>query len=440
MTRQTEPKNQSPWTFGIRRLFLPCLVLCSLILAAGVWADEPKTYEELVTAIEKSASEVKSLSSDFEMTMNMMGMEMAMKGTLIALGESMTMEITMDMMGQEMEMKTIMGADKIQWTEMNMMGQLQVMKMDMSKMMEMSSGLTGLPNPMASGSGPFGFGQDPREMLESYALAFDLVVKGTDTIDGTKVYLVEGTMKKDLDKALDPTGAMNQMGISMDKAIFAIGAEDGLPRKMEIFGADGKPFMTMVMKNVQLNIDVDEDRFRYTPPDGVAVMDMTALLEQNMAAASSNETDEFEGNFKIGDLAPDFEVGEISGKTVSLSDYQGKVVLVDFWATWCGPCIQELPNVIAAYEKYHPKGFEIVGVSLDESKKDLKKFLKAHPKMTWVQNFDGKGWENAVGKIYGVQSIPYTLLLDRTGKIVNKDLRGDALGAAVGQLLAAAAE
>jgi len=109
--------------------------------------------------------------------------------------------------------------------------------------------------------------------------------------------------------------------------------------------------------------------------------------------------------------------------------------LLDFWATWCGPCVQELPNVIETYEKYHSKGLEIVGISLDNEKKDLEEFVAKRSGMTWAQVFDGKGWESAIGQEYGVNAIPFTLLLDGEGTIVARDLRGEALGKTVANLL-----
>jgi thiol-disulfide isomerase/thioredoxin len=131
-----------------------------------------------------------------------------------------------------------------------------------------------------------------------------------------------------------------------------------------------------------------------------------------------------------------FAVKDLAGKDLSLESYKGKVVLLDFWATWCGPCIAELPNVIAAYKKYNPKGFEIIGISLDkEDKAVLDKFLAAHPDMKWPQFYDGKWWKNEVGQLYGVQSIPATYLIDQNGKIYRTGLRGKALDKAVEKLL-----
>lgn len=124
----------------------------------------------------------------------------------------------------------------------------------------------------------------------------------------------------------------------------------------------------------------------------------------------------------------------VDGREVKLSDYQGKVVLIDFWATWCGPCVAELPKVLKVYEELHPKGFEIVGVSFDADKDALVKFIK-EKNMPWPQYFDGKGWGNKFGQEYGITAIPTMWLVDKKGVLVDMNARAD-LGEKIRKLLA----
>jgi thiol-disulfide isomerase/thioredoxin len=134
-----------------------------------------------------------------------------------------------------------------------------------------------------------------------------------------------------------------------------------------------------------------------------------------------------------GDPIP-FEVTDLDGKTLSLEKLKGKVVLIDFWATWCGPCKVEMPNVIKLHKKYNEKGFEIVGISLDRDKAALENYIRTN-KMEWPQHFDGAGWQNGVATKYKVRSIPATYLIDRKGKIRYRSLRGTALEEAVAELV-----
>ena len=120
----------------------------------------------------------------------------------------------------------------------------------------------------------------------------------------------------------------------------------------------------------------------------------------------------------------DLKFTAVDGASVDLSKMRGKVVLVDFWATWCPPCREEVPNVVAAFEKYHDKGFTVVGVSLDQSKDEMLAFTKAH-NMTWPQYFDGKGWDNTVSSGFGIDSIPAMWLVGKNGKVITTNARDD---------------
>jgi peroxiredoxin len=140
---------------------------------------------------------------------------------------------------------------------------------------------------------------------------------------------------------------------------------------------------------------------------------------------------------KLGRLGKpvDIKFKAVDGREVDLAALKGKVVLIDFWATWCGPCVQELPNVKDAYTKLHDKGFEIVGISFDEDKEALESFTKKK-QMPWPQYFDGEGWGNKYGKEFGIRGIPAMWLIDKKGNLQDLNAR-PRLAAKVEKLLAA---
>jgi len=137
---------------------------------------------------------------------------------------------------------------------------------------------------------------------------------------------------------------------------------------------------------------------------------------------------------EVGQPAVDFTMNDSTGNPIMLSSFKGKIILVDFWASWCGPCRAENPNVVKAYNEFNKKGFNILGVSFDT---DKAKWLKAirDDKLSWNHVSDLQGWGNAAGKLYGVMSIPASVLLDKDGKIIAKNLRGEDLRAKLAELL-----
>ncbi|HMH32813.1 MAG TPA: TlpA disulfide reductase family protein, partial [Puia sp.] len=128
----------------------------------------------------------------------------------------------------------------------------------------------------------------------------------------------------------------------------------------------------------------------------------------------------------VGNPAPEFTQNDVSDKPVALSSFRGKYLLIDFWASWCGPCRAENPNVLKAYHQYNPKGFDILGVSLDDKKDKWEQAIqKDH--LTWTQVSDLKGWKNSAAEQYGINAIPMNFLLDKNGKIIARGLRGEEL-------------
>ena len=150
--------------------------------------------------------------------------------------------------------------------------------------------------------------------------------------------------------------------------------------------------------------------------DVVTAKEVVAELRMIEPRAADTFGNELSGMLRIGEEAPTFNVTSVDGKPLDLAQYKGNVIIINFWATWCDPCLQEFPNAKKLYTKFKDKGVQFIGVSLDDDIEDLRGFVKQF-EVGWPQIFDGKRWQGAIPGLYHIQAIPTMVLLDRESKV-----------------------
>jgi peroxiredoxin len=270
---------------------------------------------------------------------------------------------------------------------------------------------------------PVFVGNDHLIMTGDIKQATSIAYKGSPTQD---LYL---NFMKELTPKIESLFATKQLITTASSN----SAKDSLSKQAEIKEADFVATMTNLLNaNKQSPVStlflIQTTNFIPYIKDHIA--DLYAILEgpakKGPFADLIEKSVQSAGVGKIGSVLPEFKQNDVNGKSVSLSSLRGKFVLIDFWASWCGPCRAENPNVVKAYDAYKGKGFTILGVSLDQ---DKAKWLEAIKKdgLTWTHVSDLKYWNNAVAVQFGIQSIPANFLIDPNGVVIAKDLRGEDL-------------
>ena len=258
---------------------------------------------------------------------------------------------------------------------------------------------------LVEGSPDMEYLNEVSELVESFQEKMSVMnQKYIKARDGGNPDEVLAVQKEIEDQRMEAVGKVKSEIRGMGNSIAAIFAAN------YIFSDDNYPFLDSLSK-----------KFQQERPNSMYTKEFSARVDEI-------------GKLAVGKMAPDFTLPNVDGEMVSLSSFRGKYLLVDFWAKWCKPCRIENPNIVKAYERFHDKGFDILGVSLDRNRDDWLKAIE-EDRLTWNHVSDLKYWNSEVVPLYNIKGIPFAVLLDPEGRIIAKNLRGPALQAKLEEVL-----
>lgn len=260
-------------SFSARTLVYTAILAFAL---SPIVEAEPVSKEEALAALSQIEPPA-AWASDFDMLMDMGEVSMKYAGTIKAKKDAFRMTVTMNMGGQTMVMTTILGNDGVQWTEMEMApGMVQVMKLDLN---EIDPALKASQSMIGGMGGPSSMGQNPGLMWKGAFEEFGGAIEvSEETIDGVAVYALEIPIDEETLSEIDSSGMMAAFGAGLERFRFLVGKQDGLMRKFEMSGPEGGMSFAMTLTNVDTESAIEDSEFEYTPPEGVMVMDMTAMM------------------------------------------------------------------------------------------------------------------------------------------------------------------